>query len=144
MKTIPFDIDKAKQGAKVVTADGLPVEIVNYHASAIPGWPIVGRYIKGDGQEYYEIWPASGTFEEIDQVGRKTPLPPDLRIEVEAEPAKGYSVQGQSITKDGKPLFAVFLNSPTDVNIDELLETIATALNLYELPSWPLGKTENN
>lgn len=49
-KHVPFDIEKAKQGAKVVTKDGNPVRIVSYDRKSLSGdFPIcalidVGEY----------------------------------------------------------------------------------------------------
>lgn len=49
-KRVPFDIEKAKQGAKVVTKDGNPVRIVSYDRKSLSGdFPIcalidVGEY----------------------------------------------------------------------------------------------------
>lgn len=49
-KRVPFDIEKAKQGAKVVTKDGDPVRIVSYDRKSLSGdFPIcalidVGEY----------------------------------------------------------------------------------------------------
>jgi hypothetical protein len=97
MKTIPFDIDKAKQGAEVVLEDGTPVTIVNFNSAAIPGWPVVGRYTDKQGGEVYEIWPESGTFGEIDNIGRIKPLPPELRILVK----NAYEVNGPTIRYNG-------------------------------------------
>jgi hypothetical protein len=128
-KLIPFDIDRARAGAKVVTEKGDEVTIVNFNSNTIPGWPIIGRYTSYLLDDVYELWPASGRFDEIDTIGRD--VPPALMIEEEETP-KGYTVIGQSIAKDGKPLFAVFLNSPTDLNVDDLLKRIAGALNFTE------------
>jgi hypothetical protein len=122
MKTIPFDIDKAKAGAKVVLETGVEVEVLSYYMAG--ELSILGKYQGLDGP-VYDLWTKTGTWD--DGVGR----PPELRI-VEESPARGYGVLGQSITRDGKSWFAIFLNSPTDDHVDDVLLTIADALNFYE------------
>lgn len=83
-KLIPFDIEKAKAGAKIVLEDTqIEVIIVNFDSQAIAGWPIIGRFITDDGCDNYELWPASGSFEAVDWIGRGKPLPPALLIEEE-------------------------------------------------------------
>jgi hypothetical protein len=82
-KLIPFDIEKARNGAKVVTETGNPVTVVNFNLQ-VPDFTkkyILGYFTNPDmgDIECYECWPQSGKFE--DGVGR----PPDLMIEEEVE-----------------------------------------------------------
>jgi FtsZ-binding cell division protein ZapB len=82
-KLIPFDIEKARNGAKVVTETGNPVTVVNFNLQ-VPDFTkkyILGYFTNPDmgDIECYECWPQSGKFE--DGVGR----PPNLMIEVEVE-----------------------------------------------------------
>jgi hypothetical protein len=129
-KLIPFDIDKARAGAKVVTETGQGVTVITY-ALQVEGLTkkyILGRFVNPDmgGTECYEVWPQSGKFE--DGVGRG----PNLMIEEEIE-VKGYSVSGDTIAKDGKGfIFVSMISGDNTVNKDELLHRIADALNHYE------------
>lgn len=81
MKTKPFNIQEAKAGAKVVTADGHEVTIVNYNLS-LGSCPILGRYT-ANGLDVYEVWPEDGRYLIIDDVGAGRPLPPDLLLVVD-------------------------------------------------------------
>ena len=86
-KIIPFDIDLARNGAQVVTADGDPVKIVNFDLKiASASYPILGIITKNSptsSYEVYEVWPRNGVYSDLDQVGRQDPPPPDLCLVVE-------------------------------------------------------------
>lgn len=60
MKTIPFDIDKAKAGARVVTRDGKPVRILCYDAN-FDNEKIVKNIVGIVGSDVLE-WPDKGNF----------------------------------------------------------------------------------
>lgn len=83
-KLIPFDIELAKAGAKVVTTGGQPVKIVNFNLAAVPSFPVLGLVtwdLPSGLQEDYEVWPASGSYRGLDEIGRDN-VPADLLIEV--------------------------------------------------------------
>lgn len=66
MKTrrIPFDIEKAKAGAKVVTRDGYPIRIGFFDLKGQRSFPIVGA-IDRDGIEEVRFFTADGKFSSI-------------------------------------------------------------------------------
>lgn len=81
--TIPFDLELAKNGAQVITTDGDKVKIVNFDLKVVPSYPILGiitRDLPHGSFEDYEVWPASGSYDEFDQVGLGRTPPPDLLI----------------------------------------------------------------
>ena len=57
-KLVPFDIEKAKNGAKVVTRDGLPVKIVDYPIKN-EDCPILGLVLS-DGKEFPLLFTETG------------------------------------------------------------------------------------
>lgn len=57
-KLVPFDIEKAKNGAKVVTRDGLPVKIVDYPIKN-EDCPILGLVLI-DGKEFPLLFTETG------------------------------------------------------------------------------------
>lgn len=60
MSLIPFDIEKAKVGAKVVTRDGLAVRILAY--DRIGDQPIVGLRADSASDDAINSWNSDGTF----------------------------------------------------------------------------------
>jgi hypothetical protein len=79
---ILFDPAKARNGARVCLADGTPVRIVNFNLAGFPSYPILGIYKNHAGQDVYEVWPTSGSYE--DEIGRKDP-PQDLCLADDGE-----------------------------------------------------------
>lgn len=58
-KLVPFDIEKAKNGAKVVTRDGLPVKIVDYPIKN-EDYPILGLVLVDGSREFPLVFTKTG------------------------------------------------------------------------------------
>ena len=59
-KRIPFDLERAKNGARVITREGFDVEIISYN-SGDSKYPIVGKIDEGRKDEVHHLWQKDGT-----------------------------------------------------------------------------------
>jgi hypothetical protein len=121
-KLIPFDIEKARKGAKVVTEKGHEVTILTYEGRALFN-KIIGTYID-ESDEIVSRWSRQG--EGIQPGGLS------IMIEEEETP-KGYHIQGDALMHGNDTIGVFFLNHGNDgINKHEFLTRIAIALNAYD------------
>jgi len=64
-KLLPFDIEKAKAGAKVVTREGRDVVIYDYSLNDPNRYVIAGKVIYQSGTERIESWTRGGEYSNI-------------------------------------------------------------------------------
>ena len=70
-KLLPFDIDKAKAGAKVVTRDEREVVIYDFDYKSSTGYRIAGKLIEAFGGEELNSWTEAGYFLRSQKVNNK-------------------------------------------------------------------------
>lgn len=91
--TIPFDVEKAKNGAKVVTSDGNPVRILDYSFKA-ELYPIVAAIAIDDNEECIARYTLDGRH----NISVETPA--DLRLQITTKEGWMPIIKGS----DGKML----------------------------------------
>lgn len=94
MKLIPFDIEKAKAGAKVVTREGLAVRMLCYDRKNEQ--PVISLVTHDDGREYVHSNEVSGAFF---PGNNSSPLDLFLAVEPKLRPWKPEEVPMLAVVK---------------------------------------------
>lgn len=131
-KTIPFDIEKAKAGAKLVTRDGRNIRILCYDKKTDNRRPVVALVDDEDeDKERVTFYRLDGSYFDA---GIECPL--DLFIEVNVEVKCEYHETTKRITKAKLQILELIENEPKygGVVTDEERENqdLTTALIDYE------------